>query len=148
MTAHPIVVRVLEAGEAQLLDTAVNEVFDHPIDPRWSARFFADPRHHLAVAIDDGRVVGMISAVDYVHPDKAPQLWINELGVAPEWRRRGIATRLVETMLAHAETLECTDVWLLTERDNLPARAFYESLPTGGDGEGVVLFALKGSVTD
>jgi hypothetical protein len=27
-------------------------------------------------------VVGFASAVHYVHPDKAPELWINEVGVA------------------------------------------------------------------
>ena len=56
----------------------------------WTAEFLADSRHHLAVAVDEGRVVGMASAVHYVHPDKPPELWINEVGVAPTHRGLGI----------------------------------------------------------
>jgi hypothetical protein len=76
-------VRLLGPGDAAVLDRVVEGVFDNPIDPLWRAEFFADPRHHLAVAIDGDLVVGMASAVHYVHPDKPPELWVNEVGVAP-----------------------------------------------------------------
>jgi len=49
---------------------------------------FDDPRHHLVVAVEHV-VVGFCSAVDYIQPDKPPELWINEVGVAPTpqpWR--------------------------------------------------------------
>jgi hypothetical protein len=54
-------VRLLGPGDAAVLDRVVGGVFDNPIDPRWRAEFFADPRHHLAVAIDGDLVVGMAS---------------------------------------------------------------------------------------
>jgi len=66
-------------------------VFDGPIDPVLTRKFLNDPRHHIVVAIHDEVVVGFASAVHYVHPDKAPQLWINEVAVAPPHRRRGLA---------------------------------------------------------
>jgi aminoglycoside 6'-N-acetyltransferase I len=81
----------------------------------------------MMLAIEDGVVVGMASAVDYVHPDKAPQLWINEVGVAPSHQRRGIGRQLLDALLAHGRTLGCTEAWLGTEVDNVPARALYES---------------------
>ena len=49
-------------------------MFDRGIDPGLLAEFLVDPRHHLAVAHDDGVIVGFVSAVDYVHPDKPRQL--------------------------------------------------------------------------
>jgi hypothetical protein len=55
-------------------------------DPVLTPQFLSDPRHHLAVAIDEGWVVGMASAVHYVHPDKAPQLFINEVAVTPPYQ--------------------------------------------------------------
>ena len=87
-------VQLVEAGDAAALERVAPGVFDGPVDPRWSAEFLADARHHLAVAIDDGVIVGMASAVHYVHPDKAPQLLINELGVAPthQYSRGGTYT--------------------------------------------------------
>ena len=83
----------------------------------------------------------MVSAVDYVHPDKAPQLWINELGVAPSHERRGIGSRLIEAMLAHGRRLGCTEAWVGTENDNAAARGLYEK--AGGAGEPFVLYSFQ-----
>src|SRR4051812_23895816 len=122
-----IKIRLLGPTEAHVLDRVRDDVFDEPVDPRWCAAFFADARHHLIVALDDGWVVGMVTAVDYVHPDKAPQLWINEIGVAESHRRRGIGRRLLDAMLAHGRTLGCTEAWLGTEDTNVAAQALYRS---------------------
>ena len=106
-------------------------VFDGPVDPRWTAEFLADPRHHLAVALDAGQVVGMASAVHYLHPDKAPQLWINEVGVAPTHQGHGLGRRLIEALLALGRTVGCTEAWVLTDdQENRAAHALY--LSAGG----------------
>lgn len=123
-----IEVLLLGPNDAAVLDTVADEVFDGPLDRVWRASFFADPRHHLAVALDGNEVVGMVSAVHYVHPDKAPQLWINEVGVAPAHRKQGIGRRLLETMLARGKALGCSEAWLGTEAQNMAARKLYESL--------------------
>jgi aminoglycoside 6'-N-acetyltransferase I len=133
-------IRLLGPHERAVLDRVADGVFDHVIDPHWCATFFADPRHHLVVAVDGGVVVGFVSAVDYVHPDKAPQLWINEVGVAPTHQRQGIARRLLDAMLAHGRTLGCEEAWLGTEEQNLPARRLYES--AGGEAEPFVLYSF------
>jgi aminoglycoside 6'-N-acetyltransferase I len=100
-------------------------VFDGPLDARWSAEFLGDRRHHLVVAIDGGVVVGMASAVHYVHPDKPPELWVNEVGVAPTHQGQGIGRRLLAALLAHAKTLGCREAWVLTEAGNMAARRMY-----------------------
>ncbi len=75
-------IRLLEPADRPLLDRVAEDVFDAPIDPRWTEEFLRDPRHHMAVALVDDEIVAMASAVHYVHPDKGPELWINEVGVA------------------------------------------------------------------
>jgi len=136
-----IEIRLVERHTADLMSRVLPDVFDEPIDPRWLREFLDDPRHHLVVALDDGWVVGMATAVHYVHPDKAPQLWINEVGVAESHRRRGIGRRLVEVLLRRGQSLGCTEAWLGTEHDNVPARALYESLR--GEAESFVLYSFK-----
>jgi aminoglycoside 6'-N-acetyltransferase I len=135
----PVEIRLLGPGDGGVLARVAPDVFDHEVDPRWAGRFLADPRHHLAVALDGGEVVGMVSALDYVHPDKAPQLWINEVSVAPTHRRRGLGRRLLQAMLAHGRSLGCTEAWLGTEPDNTPARRLYEG--AGARAEEFVLYA-------
>lgn len=118
-------IRLLGPEEAGVLDHVAADVFDGPVDPRWTREFLTDPSHHLAVALDDGEVVGMVSAVHYVHPDKPPALWINEVGVAPTRQRRGIARQLLAAMFAHGRALGCTEAWVGTEESNTPARRLY-----------------------
>jgi GNAT superfamily N-acetyltransferase len=101
-----IEIKLLAAGDDAVLQHIAPGVFDDPIHPARAAEFLADPRHHLACAIDDGVVVGFASAVHYVHPDKpAPELWINEVSVAATHRRRGLATRLLRRIFEQARTL-------------------------------------------
>jgi ribosomal protein S18 acetylase RimI-like enzyme len=78
------------------------------------------------VAVEDGLVVGFVSAVHYVHPDKPrPELWINEVGVAETHQRRGLATRLLHAVFAVARSLGCTEAWVMTDRANTAAMRLY-----------------------
>jgi ribosomal protein S18 acetylase RimI-like enzyme len=127
---------MLGPDDGALLGDVAPDVFDGPVDARWSAEFFADPRHHLAVALDDasGQVVGMSSGLHYVHPDKPPELWVNEVGVAPAYQGRGVGRRLLAALLAHGRKLGCQEAWVLTEYGNTAARRMYAA--AGGVEEG------------
>ncbi len=122
-----IIVRLLGPDDAPTLSSVAPDVFDHDIDPQWTREFLADLRHHLAVALDGDTVVGMASAVHYVHPDKAPELWVNEVGVAPTHMRRGIGRQMLSVLFAHARTIGCLSGWVLTDLDNTAARNLYKA---------------------
>ena len=120
-----ITLHVLGPHDAAVLDRVDPDVFDGPLDPRWTAEFIGDPRHHMVVALDDGLVVGMVSGVHYLHPDKAPELFVNELGVAGSYRRRGIGRQLLDAILEVGRALGCRAAWVPTDESNAPARALY-----------------------
>jgi ribosomal protein S18 acetylase RimI-like enzyme len=118
--------RHLGPADAALLENVADDVFDGPVIPALVAEFLSDARHHIIVALSDGVVVGMITAVDHVHPDKPAQLWINEMGVAPSHQRRGIGRSLLGAMREFGRSRGITEAWLGTEHDNVPARGLYE----------------------
>jgi aminoglycoside 6'-N-acetyltransferase I len=122
-----IEIKVLQKGDAALLARVVPGVFDHPLDAHLTAEFLADPRHHLAVAIEDGAVIAMASAVHYVHPDKSPELWINEVGVAASHRGRGLGSAVLSAVLQAGQAVGCVEAWMLTHRSNTPAMRLYSS---------------------
>jgi GNAT superfamily N-acetyltransferase len=121
-------IRILGPGDAAVLDRVAPDVFDHDVDARWTAEFFADPRHHLAVALDRETVVGMASGVHYVHPDKPPELFVNEVGVAPTHQGQGVGRLLMEALLARGRDLGCREAWVLTDYTNAAARRLYASV--------------------
>lgn len=122
---------MLGPADAPVLARVAPGVFDNEIDARWTAEFFADARHHLAVALDHGVVVGMASAMNYVHPDKGPELWVNEVGVAPSHQGQGIGKMLLRALFAHGRALGCSAAWLGAEESNVAARRLYGSV--GGE---------------
>ncbi|MFZ1991758.1 MAG: GNAT family N-acetyltransferase [Alphaproteobacteria bacterium] len=123
-------IQILKAGNEHAFARVAPGVFDEPIDARLVAEFLADPHHHIAAAIEDDMIIGFVSAVDYIHPDKPRELWINEVGVAPSHHRRGIARQVLDCMLDHGRNLGCRQAWVLTERPNIAAMRLYQS--TGG----------------
>jgi aminoglycoside 6'-N-acetyltransferase I len=122
-----MIVRKLTAEDTNLLLNPAEGLFDYAVQPQLTAEFLNDPRHHLVAAIDGDQVVGFVSAVHYVHPDKATELWINEVAVAPSHRKRGIGRQMLDAMLAHGCTLGCTAAWVLTDCANAPAMRLYAS---------------------
>ncbi|WP_264210696.1 GNAT family N-acetyltransferase [Leisingera thetidis] len=80
----------------------------------------------------------MATGFGYVHPDKAPELFIIEVGVADEWRNRGLGKRLVTALLDHARGQGCCAAWVLTEEDNRAARRIYAAAG-GSEQPGVIM---------
>ena len=122
--------RILTSGDHMVLNNVAPDVFDNVLDAQLVAEFLSDERHHVAVALDQSQVVGFASGVHYVHPDKPPELWINEVGVAPSHQGLGIGKAVVQTLLQHGQRLGCREAWVLTERSNQAAMRLYAS--TGG----------------
>lgn len=137
-----IEVRVLGRDERAVLDSVAADVFDHDVNPRWAAEFLADPRHHLAVAIDGGTVVGMASGVHYIHPDKPPELWVNEVGVAPPYQNRGLGRRLMRALFDRGRDVGCGKAWVGTEVSNAAARRLYRAVGGIEDKEPFVLVSF------
>jgi GNAT superfamily N-acetyltransferase len=138
-----IEIKLLGPGDDALFTRVSADVFDDAIEPRFTAEFLADPRHHIAVAIDQGWIVGFVSAVHYVHPDKRPELWINEVSVAPPYRLRGLAKQLLEAIFEVGRIHQCQCAWVGTDRTNTAAMHLYTSVGKGkAELEDVVMFTF------
>ncbi|MEM9619406.1 MAG: GNAT family N-acetyltransferase [Pseudomonadota bacterium] len=125
-------VRLLTPADLAVLSHVAEGVFDDPINARSAKAFLEDANHVLVVATDgahDNLVVGFASGVRTLHPDKEiPELFINELGVAPQYQRRGIATAIMKTLFAEAKKARCRIGWVPVDVDNDVALAFYKAI--------------------
>jgi GNAT superfamily N-acetyltransferase len=120
------------------------DVFDGPAHAVATAQFLGTPgeaesRNILVLAEMDGRIVGFASGTVLDHPDKARNLFVQELGVNEEAQRRGIARALLAALRAEGRVRGCRVSWVLTEDGNTAARSTYAS--TGGkETTGVVMY--------
>lgn len=145
------IIELTDIAQLQKIDT---DVFDNEVSIELSAEFVADPRHHMVLAIDDAPsdsladsvtdslVVGMCSAVHYIHPDKEAELWINEVGVSSRYQRQGIGSKLMAAMFDIGRNLGIEVAWVLAEGDDIDAQRFYESIPTSEPAETCKLYAF------
>ena len=78
----PASIHHITAANTALLDNIDPDVFDHAIDQRYLAAYVADPRHALFVAVENGAVVSHIRGNVHLQPDRAPDLYIDNLGTA------------------------------------------------------------------
>jgi ribosomal protein S18 acetylase RimI-like enzyme len=122
-------IRVLRPGDHGLV-AAASHLFDGPARTDATARFLAEPGHHLLIAYEEERAVGFVSGVEVTHPDKGTEMFLYELAVDKTSRRRGIGRTLVEHLAALARAAGCYGMWVVTDHDNEAARATYEG--TGG----------------
>ncbi len=126
MTDDLVVLRVTPQS-AGLLASVADDVFDDPVSPEGAARYLAAEGHALFVAIKDGVVVGQIRGVIHAQPDGPPQLYIDNLGVAPAEQRKGVASALLAALLAWGREQGCAICWVATETDNPEGLGFYEA---------------------
>ena len=147
MEEHSIMsidIRILGPEDGAILNHVAPDVFDDPIVPQSVQEFLGSPQHQIVVAIDNGLVVGFASAVLYVHPDKPnPELWVNEVGVAPSHQNRGVGKAILRALLDVARKAGCAEAWVLTERQNLPAIRLYQAVGGEEGQDELVMFSFK-----
>ncbi len=122
------------------MDRVAEEVFDHAIKPEYLQAFLATPNNVLIVAMEDGVVVGMVTGIAYVHPDKPLSLFINELGVSAHHRGRGIGKRLMRAILDWGRECGCLEAWVATEEANAAARSVYRASGGTEDADRAVVY--------
>jgi GNAT superfamily N-acetyltransferase len=107
---------------------AAGHLFDGPARPDATARFLAEPSHHLLLAYDEDwsdHPVGMVTGVETTHPDKGTEMFLYELAVDEAAQGRGIGRSLVTALADLARDRGCYGMWVLTDDGNPAAVKAY-----------------------
>ncbi|MDX1929618.1 MAG: GNAT family N-acetyltransferase [Pirellulaceae bacterium] len=137
-TDQEVLFRLATPDDEALFEHVAEDVFDNAIIPQRLQENLKDRRLHLALAISNGLIVGMAAGMHYSQPDKDPQFFVDELGVAPGYQRRGIGRGLLQLLLELAQGLGCKEAWVATEEDNRPAKSLYASMPNSQESRAVI----------
>ena len=93
------------------------------------ASYLSKEGTRFVVCMADGQLAGMASArIEHKPYSPNPWLYIDEVDVAVNQRRKGAGSALMKALLSMAKEEGCTEVWLGTELDNKGATQFYPTL--------------------
>jgi len=129
-----VTISIRELGLAD--EAMVGELLD-AIRPGWAdalapgasgPRAFVTDARSLAIGgYVDNEPAGLIWGVHVRRPSGALMTYLHELDVVEAYRRRGLATMLIEAAIGAARRTGSTRLWLITEVDNEPAGALYRA---------------------
>ncbi|MDJ0822258.1 MAG: GNAT family N-acetyltransferase [Paracoccaceae bacterium] len=139
-------VKVIGAGDIDLLLGVDEGMFDHPIRPDQARAFLANPLNLMAVALEGSQIVSFASGTILLHPDKAPGFLVNEVGTRNSHQRQGLATAVCRALFDAARAAGCEGIWLGADENNAPAQALYRKL--GGEALTIVAFGWDGAFDD
>ena len=126
--------QLLKPGEEQLHIEAIRLLNDAVMSPERSAALLREATYVFVVALSDsdeimGRIYGHV-----LHRFAQADLLLYEVDVLDAHQRKGVGKAMLEFMKALMKERGYAEMWVLTEGDNKPARALYES--AGGIEEG------------
>lgn len=78
------------------------------------------------VAIEEGDIAGAVMA--FRSQEDTDDVYIQDVMIHPDYRRRGVARALLESVRAQAASWECARLYLTSEPDNTAAHAAWTTL--------------------
>lgn len=91
-------------------------------------KYLEDDKHILLLAKDGEKIAGAALCYILPHPAGEDSLYVHELDTHPDYRRQGVATKMMQELQRIAKEKGLKEVWLGTETTNDAANAFYKSL--------------------
>ncbi|MBW3634431.1 MAG: GNAT family N-acetyltransferase [Chloroflexi bacterium] len=122
-----------ETSVDAVLAADLDAMFDEGVswDAEQGQRFLAHPDTLLLVARWNGEACGFLTAYRLQRFDRRPaEMLLYEIGVQEPFQRRGAGRALVEEAKRWSAGVGADELWVMTEDDNVPARALYTT--TGG----------------
>lgn len=124
--------RLSEVDDA--LSTQLNALFDEGMtwDAEEGVAFLRDASTCFLVAFWNRQPCGFVTAYRLPRFDRRrAEVLLYEIGVHEGYRRRGVGRALIEATNRWAAEVDADEVWVLTNRSNLPATAMYRA--AGGE---------------
>jgi aminoglycoside 3-N-acetyltransferase I len=122
-----VTIRRLGLGDEHVVERLAEQA-----PPERASELLADDRTVFLVAFEESEPIGFVLAYELLRRHGEPsRLFVYEVGVEPEARRRGVATELLRELRRIARARGIRHGFVLTNESNEAAMELYRSL--GGE---------------
>ena len=115
------------AAIAAGINAADSEVSRKSFSEQSLKDFLADDQRFYLLAYSGGNIAGAAHGYNLPHPTGVKYLYIDEVDTMVKYRRRGVASAMMNRIFELGREYGAPEVWLGTEHDNEPAKALYLS---------------------
>ena len=102
----------------------------------------SDKNFHVFVASQEGKVLGGLTAYTLPLITRAEsKMFLYEIEVQDKFRKKGIASRLIESLKKFCDEVKIKTIFLCTDLENIAAEGLYKKM--GGEREIVPMYIFK-----
>jgi GNAT superfamily N-acetyltransferase len=131
-------VQLLRPGDEDLLIEATRLLNDEIVPQAKAAALLRDPSYLFVVALTEGGEIMSRIYANVLHRHESTDLLLYEVDTMEEHQRKGAARAIINFLAGLARERGYGEMWVLTEEDNVRARALYKN--AGGLEEGSPAF--------
>jgi GNAT superfamily N-acetyltransferase len=108
---------------------AAAHLFENTLQRRAVQRFLGDSSHHLILAFEGSRPIGMVTVIEMTYPDRGTEMFLYDMRVEDDHRGRGIGHAMLDKLESLAIDIQSESVWVVTGTGdkNAGARATFSS---------------------
>lgn len=121
-------IKQLTVADADLLIFASQIFYNKTVLQNWDIKYLSNLDNFYYLAYFEDKIAGFACG-NYIDiwQKELKEIFVYDLEVLEMYRRKGIAKLLLQKVIADGNALEHSDPWVLTEPDNIPAKALYGS---------------------
>lgn len=144
MDANITIKRITSDEDFSVLQ--INPLLDNGTawDEEQGRKFLENPDNVLFVAFWEGKAAGFLTAHRLQRFDKRKaEILLYEIGVNESFRRKGIGKALIEEVKNWGKEVGADEVWVLTNKSNIPANALYKSAGGAPENPDDIMYVFK-----
>lgn len=136
--------RITSSGKIPI--SQINSLLDkgREWDIEQGKKFIENLDNALFLAFWEEEAAGFLTAHRLQRLDKRKAgVLLYEIGVNENFRQRGIGKALIETVKNWGREVSADEVWVLTNKSNVPANALYQSVGGVTENPDDIMYAFK-----
>lgn len=131
--------KVFEEQDIELMEDVLKD--DNMIfNKGFLNNFINDNNAFGFIAKDNNNIVGFAYAYTLLRPDGKTMFYLHSIGMLPDYQNNGYGTKLMQFIKDYSIKLGCSEMFVITDKENPRACHLYEKLGGKNDYEDEVVY--------